>query len=244
MSVKTININIEVHVVKLKSQEGEIQIPSFSVELSESVPYSCVVGPSGSGKTTFFKSLIPRFVDEWKEYAEIEVDIELTRNGLDFFGTNGRVGYAAQKPFFVAHRTVRDNLLEPFRWCSRQAPPTNRVDQVIEDFALSKIVDRRAYQLSAGERQRLNLARMFIADPELVMIDECFSPMEEGLAQKIARVIVDKYAKDTRILVTGHRKHDLVPFFPKVLEFSFTDETSHGPVRKVSVTSRDETITA
>lgn len=236
-------IGINVRAVKLKSEEGELHISSFSFELSKSAPYCCVVGPSGSGKTTFFKSLIPRFVDDWREYTEIEIDIEMKRNDIDFLKTNGRIGYAAQKPFFAAHYTVRENLLKPFRWGGKPVPTRDRIDEVIEDFVLEKIVDRQAYQLSAGERQRLNLARMFIADPELAIIDECFSPMDETLAQIIAKMITTKYAKETRVLVTGHRKQDLALFMPKVLKFSFTDESGRRPIRKVTVgmTGRDET---
>lgn len=227
------SISIDLHSLRLTSHENELLFLPFSVELSDSLPYCCIVGPSGSGKTTFFKSLIPRFVEDWQSYAETKIDIQITRNQLDFFTTNGRIGYAAQKPFFVAHHTTRESLVKPFRWSGKVDPVRTTIDEVIRDFELGNIIDRKTYQLSAGERQCLNLARMFIAGSELAIIDECFSSMDEALADKIANVVASKYARNTRILITGHRQRDLALFMPKTLRFSFSDRTDQARLRQV-----------
>lgn len=221
--VRGLMINIELTELKLKSDDGELECAPFSFELSDDTPFFCVVGPSGSGKTTFFKSLIPRFVIDWRDYEVVNIKLKIHRNGLDFYDTNGRIGYAAQRPFFVAHRSVRDNLEVPFLWSNKPRPITAEVDSIMRDFCLSELADRKAYNLSAGERQRLNLARMFIAKPELAIIDECFSSLDEDLSTKIGAIIRDKYSKDCRILVSGHRSHDLLPFAPKTLHFSYSD---------------------
>lgn len=238
MVLQTISINL--HSLNLTCEESELSFSPFSVDLSDSLPYCCVVGPSGTGKTTFFKSLIPRFVEDWQNYTSARIDIRITRNGLDFFTTNGRIGYAAQKPFFVAQHTTRESLVKPFDWSGKAKPLENDIDQLIEDFELRNIIDRRTYQLSAGERQCLNLARMFIAGSELAIIDECFSSMDEMLADKIARVIINKYAIDTRILITGHRQIDLKLFKLKTLKFSFSDRTDQAGRKRIREVTASE----
>lgn len=229
------SIKINLKVLRLGTIEGSLAYEPFSVELTDSLPFCCVRGPSGSGKTTFFKSLIPRFVEDWRNYDTIDLDLAITRNHLDFFSTGGRIGYAAQKPFFIAHRTVRDNLTAPFGWSGSSNPSEAAINEVVHDFALTSIVHRKAFQLSAGERQRLNLARTFIASPELVIIDECFSSMDESLADEIAEIVVKKYSQNSRILITGHRTQDLKRFMPATLRFSFHDKSKPKPVREVIV---------
>ena len=234
MSIST-TISIRVDALKLTGAEGEIVFDPFSFELSSLQPYICVIGPSGSGKTTFFKSLMPRFVDDWREFETTDITISIKRNDLNFYETNGRIGYAAQMPFFVAHKTVRENIIKPFLWSGKSVPVSSDVDNILADFYLSNIVDQKAYRLSAGERQRLNLARMFIAQPEIAIIDECFSAMDEELAGNIARVIINKYANISRILVTGHRASDLVDFGHAKLKFKYRDVSGLLQTRRISV---------
>lgn len=218
-------ISIQVDALKLHSDDGMLLFSPFTLELNDKNPCCCIEGPSGSGKTTFFKSLIPRFINDWNDYSNTDIDITVMRNNLDFYTTNGRIGYAAQRPYFVAHQTVRYNLIAPFSWSKQASPLPNTVDEVLSDFFLSELVDRKAYNLSAGERQRLNLARMFIAKPDLVIIDESFSSMDEKLATQIGVAIKEKYSKRTKILISGHRSSDLTPFRDSALIFSYCDTT-------------------
>ena len=233
-------ISINVKTLYLHGSGGVLRFEPFSFEMNGQHPHCCVTGPSGSGKTTFFKSLVPRFVRDWEEYEDIQIEVSITRDRLDFFETNGRIGYAAQTPFFIAHKTVHENLILPFKWSKTSPPNEDELHELISDFRLDRIIDRTAYKLSAGEKQRLNLARMFIARPEIAIIDECFSSMDEELAELIASVIIDKYASNMKILVTGHRKSDLSRFLPKCLRFSYSDTVSSEPLRTVIVENEDE----
>ncbi|GHT92379.1 hypothetical protein FACS1894116_02450 [Betaproteobacteria bacterium] len=60
--------------------------------------------------------------------------------------------------------------------------------------------------------------------------------MDEDLAKDVAKVISDKYALESRLLVTGHRKQDLLNFSADALFFTFSDKSGHKPTREVSVT--------
>ena len=231
-------VKIDVREFELKSPKSILRFSPFSFELTRELPFACVVGPSGSGKTTFFKSLIPRFLQDWCDESQVRREISITVNNISINETQYRIGYAAQKPFFVSHRTTMDNLTAPFKWKGCQSPPETTIQETIQDFHLTAILNRYAYQLSAGERQRVNLARMFLSQPQLVLMDECLSPMDEDLTSSIANTIASKYCKKCRILIIGHRSSDLAPFSAKKLIFSYNDKTENDniQVRNVTVT--------
>jgi lipopolysaccharide export system ATP-binding protein len=218
---ENVAITGEVRSLKLCSKNSKISFDPFNFSLNKSTPIICITGDSGSGKTTFFRSLIPRFVEEWRGSTQVSTDMTLRRNGFDFTQSNGRIGYASQSPFFVSNQTVIDNLKLPFVWAGLDMPSDTKVSKILDDFHLSPISSRKAFQLSAGERQRLNLARMFLANPDLAIIDECLSSLDERLALQIAKTIAEQYSTSCRVLATGHLRLDLLSISSFALKFTY-----------------------
>jgi len=73
-------ISIKVTELRLKCEEGLLVYNPFELELSEAHPCCCVMGPSGSGKTNFYKSLVRRFVDDWREYQSVDCNVQILGN--------------------------------------------------------------------------------------------------------------------------------------------------------------------
>jgi ABC-type multidrug transport system ATPase subunit len=236
---RVINLNdVEINVITLclASPESEIRFSPFNFLLTKDKPCCSVIGPSGSGKTTFFKSLIHRFRSDWSDHSTVDIRLTVRVNGVELNKNSDSIGYAAQRPFFLPHKTVVENLRIPFRWIGSPFPTENVLNECISNFKLDSLRERRAYQLSAGERQRLNLARMFLGNPAIAVIDECLSPMDEEMAADIGNTIADKYSPFTRILVTGHRTVDLKPFMYSSGRFSYTEGNSgRTPIRNITV---------
>ena len=65
--------------------------------------------------------------------------------------------------------------------------------------------------LSGGEKQLINVARMLVLRPEIAIIDECFSSMNEEMAFKYINIIMHNF-KDVIFIVTSHRKSDISVF--------------------------------
>ncbi len=222
-----LTVQITVRALSLESGASKVVVRPFALTLSQDLPVAKVVGPSGSGKTTFFKSLIPAFREAWTEHSRVEIDVDVRANDVPL-PPSGFVGYAAQRPYFLPYETVRHNLVAPFKWQRRAVPSIECVQTAIVDFRLSAVQDRLAYQLSAGERQRLNIARMFLQEPAVAIIDECFSPMDEELAHDICRTLAANYTRRSRLLVTGHRRADLAFFRGVDLQFSYADTAKNN----------------
>ena len=140
--------------------------------------FICLLGPSGCGKTTLLNVLAG--LD--RDYAGL-VSIDgrsLPRNGAHPF----RIGYVFQEPRLLPWLTVRKNLffaLESMRiprdeWGPRTAAWLSRVE--LADFA-----DAHPHELSGGMQQRASIARAFVVDPEILLMDEPFSGLDELTAR-------------------------------------------------------------
>jgi ABC-type multidrug transport system ATPase subunit len=222
---KPFSIAVNVDRISFTSVEGALTYAPFSIEMNQDQNHCCVTGPSGSGKTIFLKCLLPRFVQDYIRYEKAVIDTSININKDDFYGNSYRIGYASQYPYFIAHKSVYQNLLAPFVWGKLELPKRQDVFAVINDFFIQDILKKKAYKLSGGEKQRVNLARMFLARPQIAIIDECLSALDEALSQEIASNIVAKYSNFCKILITGHRAKDLIPFSGLKLLFSFIWES-------------------
>lgn len=179
-----------------------IQNVSFSYSADESVLENislgaqpgqmiALAGPSGSGKTTLF-GLLERFY----EPAAGEIKIGHTPiQQISLKSWRSQIGYVSQESAMMAG-TIRENL------CYGLERPENisdeklwevakmaYADQFIADFpkGLDTEVGERGVKLSGGQRQRIAIARAFLRDPKILMMDEATASLDsqsEGIVQQ------------------------------------------------------------
>ncbi len=127
-----------------------------------------LLGPNGSGKTTTFRviaTLLP------------PTRGTVLFRGREIFREDGlyrrHLGYLPPEPGLYRHLTVAEHLT---LWAGFQGLSGKRrkdaVERVVARFGLGPVLKRRAGQLSTGYRQRLALARTFLHEPELLVLDE------------------------------------------------------------------------
>ncbi|MBR9692482.1 ABC transporter ATP-binding protein [Candidatus Woesearchaeota archaeon] len=85
-----------------------------------------------------------------------------------------------------------------------------KINQLLEDFELTALGDKRVNRLSSGERTRTALCKGFINDPQLLLLDECTVGLDPDIAEKTRRLIKE-YQKRTNctILFTSHYMHEV-----------------------------------
>jgi putative ABC transport system ATP-binding protein len=160
-----------------------------------------LVGPSGAGKTTLLR-LLNRMDDpssgsiayDGKNIKEIPV-LELRQ----------RVGMVFQIPV-TFDGTVKDNLMVPYRLAviSRSADE-RELEKALELSGLqTEFLDRKASELSVGEKQRLNVGRALINKPEVLLLDEPTSALDPESAVKLLESIkgLNEHLGLTVIMVT------------------------------------------
>jgi NitT/TauT family transport system ATP-binding protein len=144
--------------------------------LAQRGQFVAVIGPSGCGKTTLLRIVA----------GLLEVD----RGTVSIFGepvqrasAAKHIGLVPQSPALLPWRTVLDNVRLPLQVNKKPDSDGSRSHAdpvaVLESFGLGDVVGRRPAQLSGGMQHRVAIARAFVFDPPVLLMDEPFAAVDE-----------------------------------------------------------------
>ncbi|MFA5656481.1 MAG: ATP-binding cassette domain-containing protein, partial [Dysgonamonadaceae bacterium] len=156
---------------------------SFSLEKGKTLT---VVGPSGCGKSTLL-NVLSGIIKNYK--GEIRMNSTLLKEaGLTY-------GYVPQNLGLLPWKKVRENILLPEKINKSNKIDTNEVEDVLTKLELSDLLNRYPSQLSGGQRQRVALARVFISQPDILLMDEPFSALDTLTADSSRELFLDLWRK-------------------------------------------------
>ncbi len=188
-----------------------------------------LVGISGSGKSTL-ASLIPRFFDV--EEGSVTVDgIDVREMALDDLRT--RIGIVPQEPMLFGG-TVRENLLygnlEASQAEIEEVALAAHAADFIENFpdGYDQVVGERGVTLSAGQRQRIAIARVMLEQPKLLILDEASSSLDSE-SEELIQDALERLMGGRTTLVIAHRLSTVIRS-DRILvldESRIVDEGSH-----------------
>ena len=135
----------------------------------------CVMGESGCGKSTLLKALYGLFdLDAgeitWKEKQVLGPAYNLVP-GMPFFK------YVAQETDLMPFTTVADNVSKYLSRIDMEGSE-KRTQELLEVIGMSEFADTKVKNLSGGQKQRVALARALALNPELLLLDEPFSQVD------------------------------------------------------------------
>ena len=164
-----------------------------------------LVGPSGAGKTTL-ASLLPRFWDVTG--GHILLDGHDVRH-LSFADLRGAVGIVPQEPALFSG-TVRDNVaysrpdasLDEVEQAARAAHAWEFIERLPD--GLETRVGERGVKLSGGQRQRIAIARVFLKDPAVVVLDEATSSLD-SVSERLVEEAMEDLLRGRSTLIIAHR---------------------------------------
>jgi urea transport system ATP-binding protein len=144
----------------------------------------CVMGRNGVGKTTLLKAVMGLLKPR---RGAIEYAGRALTNLPPYARARLGIGYVPQGRDIFPTITVRENLLVGAR---QKQPPRAALDYVLSLFpALEGLLTRRGGDLSGGQQQQLALARVLIADPSLLLLDEPTEGIQPSIVEQIADVL-------------------------------------------------------
>lgn len=161
-----------------------------------------IIGPSGCGKTTLLKCL-GDIIEPTS--GEIRVDGELATEARQ----NNNVSFFFQEDVLLPWRSVMENVLLPLEIQGEDTDDPEvrqQATDVLETVGLDGFENDKPNQLSGGMRQRVALARGFVYDPEIFLMDEPFAALDELTRRKMNRELLRIHQKiqKTTVFVTHH----------------------------------------
>lgn len=187
------------HIAHLNVEErGAVILRDVSLELYCG-RFTALIGPNGAGKSTLLRALIG----------------EIKSRGLIMFSKAShrrpRIGYVPQKLAFEADNPA--NVFDLFLlacsrlpvWLFRPAAKRQEALRLLEEVQASYLIDRPLAALSGGELRRVFLALALAGDPELLLLDEPGTGMDQnGLENFYALISKLRREKDLSILMVAH----------------------------------------
>ena len=175
---------------------------TLDVSLDTQNQSTALLGASGAGKTMILKCI-----------SGIETPDSgfIHLNGRTLFDSDKKinlkpqqrqVGYLFQNYALFPHFTVTENIACGLRNGHRQ-----RIRELLHLFHLEDLANSYPAKLSGGQQQRVALARMLAAEPQILLLDEPFSALDQFLRENLEmemKRLLAQYARDT-LLVTHHR---------------------------------------
>lgn len=162
-------------------------------------------GPSGSGKTTLLEIVagIRKPVRGTVRFQNIPLtDID---SGRHVPPEERRIGYVPQDLALFHHLSVRENVYYSPR--SHSSEPAD----LLTTLGIDSLLDRTIDQLSGGEKQRIALARALLSDPQLLLLDEPLSSLDEDLRGRATDYIEQLIQRiDIPVLYVSHDSDEIV----------------------------------
>ena len=173
-----------------------------------------IKGPSGCGKSTILRLIAGL---EQVEHGNIYINEKLMNN----VPTHKRnVGFVFQSLAVFPHLTVFDNIAFGLTIQTKQKKK-ELVHEIAKKVDLEDMLDRYPHEISGGQRQRVAIARSLIVKPNILLLDEPFTALDEELKASVRediKRILDSF-KITTILVT-HDINDAIALNSKVIELT------------------------
>jgi subfamily B ATP-binding cassette protein MsbA len=173
-----------------------------SINIGETTAF---VGPSGSGKSSLI-SLICRFYDP--SAGRLLIDgVPLPE--LDLAWWRNRIAVVSQE-VYLFNATVAENInygkldatREELVEAARKAHAMEFIEELPEGF--ETILGDRGIRLSGGQRQRLALARAFIRDPQILILDEATNSLDL-ISEGVVQDALEQFGRNRTVLIAAHR---------------------------------------
>lgn len=175
--------------------------------------FVAIVGPTGSGKSTLLNATAGLLTP-----SSGRVDIF----GAELSGLNTRAGYLFQQDALMPWKTALDNVavaLESKNVSRKEA--LERARQWLGRVGLAAFLDRYPHMLSGGQRKRVALAQVLIRDPEILLMDEPFGPLDAQTRQIMGNLLLNLWAADKKaVLFVTHDLEEAIALADRVVLMS------------------------
>ena len=189
----------------LQAANGEMHL-NVSGEIIQG-KFVAIYGASGAGKTTILRILAGLIPGEG-EYIKMDEQVWADReNKIHLPPQTRKIGFVFQDYALFPNMTVKENL----QFALEKGQSMQVVDELIEMVELQQLFNRKPQTLSGGQKQRVALARALVRKPELLLLDEPLSALDNEMRIKLQEVILKIHRNYS--LTTIMVSHDISEIF-------------------------------
>ncbi len=163
------------------ADKTKVKNVSFSIENEGDI--ICLLGPSGIGKTTILRTIAGlEKIDEGSISLKNQI---LSSKKINIEPENRNVSLSFQDNSLFPHYTVEKNILLGAEKNKDIKKKKIKFNEVVDLLNISTILNKYPHQISAGEAQRASLARSLITQPDLLLLDEPLSNVDQSFKEEI-----------------------------------------------------------
>ncbi|WP_414653555.1 LPS export ABC transporter ATP-binding protein [Gemmatimonas sp.] len=161
-----------------------------------------LLGPNGAGKTTTFYMLVGLIEPQ---LGRIRLDgKDITKMPMYQRARQG-IGYLSQEPSIFRKLTVEENILAILETLPlSKEERAKRLESLLDELKIKHLRKSRAYQLSGGERRRLEITRALVTEPKFMMLDEPFAGVDPIAVHDIQSIVADLRTRGIGVLISDH----------------------------------------
>jgi lipopolysaccharide export system ATP-binding protein len=185
----------------VKAYKGRRVVNNVSLELAQGEIVG-LLGPNGAGKTTSFYMITGLIRPD---------EGQITLDGRDitalpmYLRARAGIGYLAQEPSIFRKLTVEENVLAILETLPIDAAErARRLEALLDELAIKHLRKQKAYQLSGGERRRLEITRALVTEPKFLLLDEPFAGVDPIAVNDIQTIVAGLRHRGIGVLITDH----------------------------------------
>jgi len=185
----------------VKVYKGRRVVNDVSVRLEQGEIVG-LLGPNGAGKTTTFY-MITGLVRP--DGGRIVLDGRDTTDEPMYRRAQMGIGYLAQEPSVFRKLTVEENvraILETLQLSD--AEQAERLERLLDELAIKHLRRQKGFQLSGGERRRLEITRALVTEPKFMLLDEPFAGVDPIAVHDIQTIVAGLRHRGIGVLITDH----------------------------------------
>lgn len=197
---------------ELNGAAGKMQLQvTFDLQSGDFLSFH---GTSGAGKTSIFR-MIAGLLSPKKGLISVNGNTWLdTSNKINLKPQQRRIGYVFQEPTLFPNMSVRENL----EYALEKGQDKAIVDRLLDIMELGDLDKSTPYLLSGGQKQRVALARALVRKPEILLLDEPFSALDDAMRNKLQDYVlrVHREFQLTTLMIT-HDVSESIKMSNKIL---------------------------
>ena len=203
--------NISFKSAGFKTAESNIILKDVSFEINKG-DFVSIKGDSGSGKSTIFKFISGSLVDD-------NIDIKINDLSPKEYNFYNMIKIVTQNNYILNDTVINnislgdnydnDYLDEIIKIC--------QLEEFVKKYGYDKIIDSTSSNISGGEKARINIARILIRKPEVLLLDEICAALDKHTSEKLAKNIYDFAKKNNITVISISHKDEFEKYSNKII---------------------------